>query len=134
VQPSWSHFLYPEFCSGFYKTTTPTPFDQPTVSIIFEGVGYGNPFPFKVRLLNFLHLSFHRHKELLDVEFTPTLLIYVVHGYKANDVIKGDIQSPVLWKKDLATLANDTTTLYLTYNDNSAEYVISDQPPKKVTV
>jgi len=97
--------------------------------MIFEGVGYGSPFPFKVRFFNCLHLSLHRYNETLDIQFTPTLLIYVAHGYKANDVIKGDIKSPVLWKQDLADLVEDTTTLYLTYDNNAYEYVISEQPP-----
>ena len=131
MQSSWSHFLYLEFCSGFYETTTPNPFDEPTICMIFEGVGYGIHFPFKVGFFNFLHLSLHRHKELVDVGFTPALLIYVVHGYQANEAIKGDIQTPVLWRQDLTQLTYDTTTLYLTYDDDVAEYVISDQRPSK---
>ncbi|PPQ74826.1 hypothetical protein CVT25_013635 [Psilocybe cyanescens] len=44
----------------------------------------------------------------LSVQLTPTLQIYAVSDFKTTQLIKGDIQSPLLFEKNLIDLPSFT--------------------------
>ncbi|KAF8232867.1 hypothetical protein L208DRAFT_915782 [Tricholoma matsutake] len=44
----------------------------------------------------------------ITVEFSPVLSAYVTSNYRENEMIKGGIQSPVLWREDLGQLGSHT--------------------------
>ncbi|KAF8162601.1 hypothetical protein B0H34DRAFT_691983 [Crassisporium funariophilum] len=48
-------------------------------------------------------------KSRLMVQFTPFLEIYATDDYQETQVLKGAVESPLLWKKNLQTLDKQTT-------------------------
>ncbi|KAG1757722.1 hypothetical protein EDB19DRAFT_59526 [Suillus lakei] len=75
----------------------------PTPTLIFEGVG---------DISN------------VTAQFTPVLRAYVTSGYQETQILRGEIQSPVLWDQDLAALP-ETTTWNLTRDAATGRYSIT---------
>lgn len=60
----------------------------------------------------------------VTAEFTPTLRAYIVEDYQENEILRGAIQSAVIWKQDLAAIS-ETTSWTLAYNPNTGTYSIT---------
>jgi hypothetical protein len=53
------------------------------------------------------------------------LRAYVTSDYQESEILKGEIHSPLLWERDLATLA-ETITWNLTWDPATDRYTIAD--------
>ncbi|KAG1843579.1 hypothetical protein DFJ58DRAFT_804207 [Suillus subalutaceus] len=60
----------------------------------------------------------------VTAQFTPTLRAYVTSDYQETEILRGEIQTPMLWEMDLAKLS-ETTTLNLTRDANTGHYKIT---------
>ncbi|PPQ73472.1 hypothetical protein CVT26_010171 [Gymnopilus dilepis] len=74
----------------------------PPTTLLFEGVGADSS---------------------VTAEFTPSLAAYVVSDYKQNEVLRGAIQSPVIWKQDIALLGQDSS--FALTRDASGRYTLT---------
>ncbi|KAG2030952.1 hypothetical protein BDR03DRAFT_1033421 [Suillus americanus] len=82
-----------------------------------------------VRLVGFLlmqgaHSAAHRDDSNVTAQFTPRLCAYVTSDYQETKILRGKIQTPMLWEMDLAKLS-ETTTWNLTWDANTGHYTIT---------
>ncbi|KAF9220785.1 hypothetical protein BS17DRAFT_820308 [Gyrodon lividus] len=56
-------------------------------------------------------LYFHSidNGSLLEAQFTPVLRAYVTTQYQETQIIRDEVDTPVIWERDLTKLAKDTT-------------------------
>ncbi|GJJ06267.1 hypothetical protein Clacol_000458 [Clathrus columnatus] len=76
----------------------------PTTTLYFNGVGSGYN---------------------VTAQFTPFLRAYIISDYQENQILRGAIQSPSIWGRDLAEL-DTTTSLTLSYDPVSATYQLEE--------
>jgi len=60
----------------------------------------------------------------IQTQFSPVLRAYVTNEYQEGQIIRGQINSPVIFEKDLSQLGNNTT-LVLLFNPVTGEFSIS---------
>ncbi|KAG8833562.1 hypothetical protein FRC17_010444 [Serendipita sp. 399] len=48
----------------------------------------------------------------VTTQFTPVLTAYVTSQYQQTQILKGAIQTPAIWKQDLAELSESTTLIF----------------------
>jgi hypothetical protein len=67
------------------------------------------------------------------VPFTPVLNAYVVSNYQQGEILRGVIQTPVIWRQDLATLQK-SSSFHLTYDAFFKTYAITQDWSAKAVI
>ncbi|KIJ48188.1 hypothetical protein M422DRAFT_247960 [Sphaerobolus stellatus SS14] len=60
----------------------------------------------------------------VTAQFTPTLRAYITADYKEDEILRGAIQSPLLWEKNLAEL-HESTKLKVIQDPATGSYTIN---------
>lgn len=92
---------------------------MPQPALYFNGVGY-------VLFLLFLqsaHSEKCRDGSHVTARFTPILRAYITSDYQETAIIRGAIDTPVVWSQDLAALA-ESTTWTLSRDPSNGHYTI----------
>ncbi|GJJ06264.1 hypothetical protein Clacol_000455 [Clathrus columnatus] len=61
----------------------------------------------------------------VTAQFTPFLRAYIISDYQENQILRGAIQSPSIWGRDLTEL-DTNTSLTLSYDPLSATYRLEE--------
>ncbi|KDR82269.1 hypothetical protein GALMADRAFT_135628 [Galerina marginata CBS 339.88] len=64
-------------------------------------------------------------KVAVRAQFTPFMEIYATDDYQETQMLRGAVESPLLWKKNLQTL-NKQTTMSVTVDGTTGEILIKD--------
>lgn len=67
-----------------------------------------------------------RDQSNVTAQFTPVLRLYAYSNYQETQIIKGAIQSSVLWSQNLAQLDNQTTNYVIT-RDAAGHYIVTQE-------
>jgi hypothetical protein len=59
-------------------------------------------------------------------QFTPVLQAYITSDYQETQILRGAIQSPLVWSQDLALLPAETTN-YVLSRDAAGVYHMTEQ-------
>lgn len=65
------------------------------------------------------------NKSSISPQFSPRLRAYVTSDYTKGEILRGEIQAPLLWEMDLAKLS-ETTTWNLKWDPNAGCYTITE--------
>ncbi|KIK98569.1 hypothetical protein PAXRUDRAFT_133930 [Paxillus rubicundulus Ve08.2h10] len=65
------------------------------------------------------------HNGFVKAQFTPHLRAYITDQYQETQIIRGEVDTPMIWQRDLGQLAQ-STTWFLTYNGATGEFAITD--------
>ncbi|KAG2140619.1 hypothetical protein DEU56DRAFT_286675 [Suillus clintonianus] len=60
----------------------------------------------------------------ITAQFTPKLRAYITTYYQEGEILRAEIQAPVIWERDLADL-DESTTWNLTMDANTGNYAIT---------
>lgn len=100
------------------------PTRPPNTTLYFPSVGYVRSVCYTAHLDYNIFSIIYSASYNVTAQFTPVLKAYIVTNYQQNQILRGAVQTPVIWQKDLATL--DTNSSFtLSYNPASGTYSIT---------
>lgn len=116
-------FSCPNFPAGFFSDG---PDREPSTTLFFNGVGYGN-LVLSFNFSSLLYISYdHSRTSSVIADFTPTLAAYIAADYQENEIIRGEVSSPVIWKQNLAGLS-ETSNWVLLYDPTTGVFNIEPE-------
>ncbi|KAG1724082.1 uncharacterized protein EDB91DRAFT_144037 [Suillus paluster] len=92
---------------------------------VAQDIAVGFMSPGKLMPKPVLHFSGVEHRGKVTAQFTPILRAYITSDYEENTILRGAIDTPCLWKQDLAALHEENTTWNLTRNPSTGHYEIT---------
>jgi hypothetical protein len=87
----------------------------------------------RCKIVKILLPDFHSATYEVMGQFTPVLKAYVVSNYQQSEILRGAIQTPVIWTQDLSTLS-ESSSFSFTYDPPSGKYAITQDLSAKAVI